>query len=108
MATVLDITSKLKQEEKFLKIGDVQLRVDDSKNTVISALAELESDKARSDVENTDLALAWLLGEEGKKKLDEMALNLSDYKEVFTAVMSLVSDVSLEEMEQRFPGEASQ
>ena len=43
MATVLDITSKLQKEEKVLKIGEQEFHIDDTKNTVMKAMAAIES-----------------------------------------------------------------
>lgn len=99
MATVLDITSKLQQEEKVLKIGDKEFPVDDTKNTVIRAMALMDEDDS---IHAMDKALALLLGENGLKALDDMNLSFTGYKNVFMAVIALASDASLEDMEARF------
>lgn len=107
MATVLDITSKLALEEKILKIGDQEFRVDDSKNTVLQAMAAVERTEGSDTGGFTamDKALELLIGEDAVKALDAMHLNLEGYKNVFIAVMSLASGISFEEAEQRFQSE---
>lgn len=104
MATVLDITSKLQQEEKVLKIGGQEFRIDDTKNTVMKAMAAMESTEegGAAGFVAIDKALEILIGKEGAKKLDSMNLNFKNYQNVFIAVMSLASGTSYEEAEKRF------
>ena len=103
MATVLDITSKLQQEEKVLKIGEQEFRIDDTKNTVMKAMAAMESEESgAAGFVAIDKALEILIGKEGAEKLDSMNLNFKNYQNVFIAVMSLASGTSYEEAEKRF------
>lgn len=109
MATVLDITSKLQLEEKVLKIGEHEFRVDDSKNTVLQAMAAMErtEDTNSGGFEAMDKALELLLGADAMKVLDDMHLNMEGYQNVFIAVMSLASGTSFEEAERRFQNDAT-
>ncbi len=105
MATVLDITSKLQQEEKVLKIGEKEFTVDDSKNTVIQAMAIMDEEDTDS-IEAMDRAIQLLLGEQGAADLDALGLSFAGYKNVFMAVIALASGTTYEEMEQRFQKES--
>ena len=103
MATVINITDKLKNEEKFLVIGDKRYKVNDSKNTVTAVFAALES-KNEKDIGIIDEALKLLLGAEAFREIDEMNLPFNDYQAVFIGAMACVSGKSYEETEASFRG----
>lgn len=98
MATVIDISNKIKNEEKFIKLYDKTYKVDDSKNTVIKVMALMDQD----EVYAMDKAIELILGKDAKKYIDSLNLTLEDYKVPFIAVMACVNNVSYEEMEKRF------
>lgn len=103
MATIIDITGKIKNEQKFIKLGDKTYKVDDSKNTVTKVHAMFES--GTSDVDQMEKALEMLLGKEAKKDIDAMNLTFDDYKVPFIAVMACVSGKSYEDAEADFRNE---
>lgn len=100
MATLIDITGKIKNEEKFIKLGEKSYKVDDSKNTVIQVMAMFES--GSSDMEQMEKALELLLGKQAKKDIDAMNLSFEDYKVPFIAVMACVSGKTYEQAEADF------
>lgn len=100
MGKVIDITSKIKNEPKFVKIGDKSYRVDDRKNTVLEVTQLME--QGGSDVATIDRALGKLIGKEAVKDFAEYSLE--DYQTVFVAVMACVQGVDFEECERSFRG----
>lgn len=99
MATVIDITTKIKQEPAFIKIGDQSFEVDKSKNTMIEVMAKLNEEDS---IENLDIAIGKMLGKDGKKAIDGMKLDFKAYQTVFIAVMACAMDLTFEEAEARF------
>lgn len=99
MAKVVDITSKLKTEEKFLKIGDKTYKVDDSKNAVIQATAKLGDNMAP---EQLDEAITILIGEDALKEIEAGGISFSAYQTLFLAIMAVVNEITVEEAEARF------
>lgn len=99
MATVLNITDRLKKEVKQIQIGDEVLTV----NTAFEAMVELEANQRMKidDTEKMEKNLLLLLGED-YQKLKEMKLDLEDMKVVFIAIMATVNACTYEEMEERF------
>ena len=104
MATVIDITNKIKNEEKFIKFGEKTYKVDDRKNTVIKAQAILAGANS-NDMETIGAALAELIGAEAVKDFD--GLPLEDYLIPFYAVMACVNGKSYEETEEMFRNAAN-
>lgn len=101
MATVIDITGKLRREKKYIRIGETDYPVDDSKNTVTEVMALLE-DKETTETEKMDIAMAHILGEEACGEVAAMNLNLTDYQAVFIGTMAAVTGKTYEETEQSF------
>jgi len=105
MATIIDISNKIKNEQKFIKLGDKNYKVDDSKNTVIRALDLINKEDG---VSSQDKALELLLGKTAHKEIEAMNLNLEDYKVVFIAVMACINGDTYEKTEERFRGETNE
>ena len=102
MATLIDITNKIKNEAKFVKLGEKTYKVDDSKNTVTKVMALFDGDG--SEIENMENALKLLLGKEGFKDIEAMNLSMDDYKVPFIAVMACVTGKTYEQAEADFRG----
>lgn len=100
MATYIDITSKIKRDEKFVTLFDKNYKVDNSKNTVTQVMAMFESDG--SGMEQMERALEMLLGKEAKADIDALNLDMDDYKVPFIAVMAAVSGKTYEQAESDF------
>lgn len=100
MATLIDITNKIKNEQKFIKLGDKSYKVDDTKNTVIKVMALFESEG--SEIENMENALKLLLGKEAFKDIEAMNLSMEDYRVPFIAVMACVTGKTYEQTEADF------
>lgn len=100
MATVIDISSKIRNEEKFVKFGDKTYKVDDRKNTVLEAQAILASATDGNDIAAIEAAMTKLIGAEATKDFD--GLSLQDYLVPFYAVMACVNGKSYEETEAMF------
>lgn len=100
MATLIDITGKLKYEQKFIKLGDKSYKVDDSKNTVTKVMALFNG--GGSELEQMEKALSLLLGKEAFKDIEAMNLSMEDYKVPFIAVMACVTGKTYEQAEADF------
>ena len=100
MASVLNITDRLKKEKKQIQIGDEVLTV----NTAFEAMVEIEAIERRKDVSDTEKMLKTLqilLGDD-YAKLQAFQLDVHDMKTVFIAIMATVNACTFEEMEARF------
>ncbi len=103
MARIIDITGKLTNEKPVIRISDdLQFEVNTSKNAVIRVQTIINDNL--SDIELMDESLKILIGEEAYKRLDELELNIADYKTVYTAVMACINNESFEDAEKRFQG----
>lgn len=100
MAKVMDITGKLKNEPKFLKIEDKTFKIDDRKNTVMQTMALFETENSESEIMDETIEL--LLGKDAAKELNGMELTFENYKTIFIAVMASISGETFEEAEARF------
>ena len=99
MSTLIDITNKIKNEEKFIKLYDKTYKVDDSKNTVLKVMSILEKE---GEAVAMDKAIELILGKEAKKYIDSLNLSVQDYQVPFIAVMACVNNVSYAAMEEQF------
>ena len=102
--TVIDISGRIKQCPKFVKIGEKSFKVDDSKNTVLEVMQIMENNSS-SDAAMMDNILTKLLGQDAKKYTD--TLSFDDFKVVFIAVMAAVQGTTYEECEATFLGKAA-
>lgn len=99
MATVIDISSKIKNEEKFIVYNGKSYKVDDRKNTMIKVYSILNSaDSTNLDI--VDSVMAELLGKEAVK--DFSGFSYSDYLVPFFAAMACVQNKTYEEVEESF------
>ena len=99
MATVIDITGKIKNEEKFIVYNGKNYKVDDRKNTIVKVYALLESmDNANIDM--IDTIMSELLGADAVKDFEGFAYE--DYLVPFFAAMACVQNKSYEEIEASF------
>lgn len=99
MATVIDITGKIKNQEKFIVYDGKSYKVDDRKNTIIEVYAYL----ANGEITNLDIidtVMEKLLGAEAVKDFDGLAYE--DYLVPFFAAMACVQNKSYEEVESSF------
>ena len=85
MATVIDITNKIKNEEKFIVYNGKSYKVDDRKNTMIKVYALLNEAK-EANIETIDGAMAELLGAEAVQ--DFSGLAYADYLVPFFATLA--------------------
>lgn len=99
MATVIDITSKIKNEQKFIVYNGKNYKVDDRKNTIIEVFSIIDNANGAS-VDMIDKVLEKLLGKEAVKDFD--GLSYDDYLVPFFAVMACVQNKSYDEVEQSF------
>jgi hypothetical protein len=99
MATVIDITGKIKNEEKFIVYNGKSYRVDDRKNTIIKVFSIIDG-AAGASVEMIDNVLAELLGVEALKDFE--GFSYDDYLVPFFAAMACVQNKSYEEVERSF------
>lgn len=99
MATVIDITGKIKNEEKFIVYNSKSYKVDDSKNTIIKVYAIIEKSEGAT-IEMIDEVMGLLLGKEAVKAF--AGLNYEDYLVPFFAAMACVQGKSFEEVESTF------
>lgn len=99
MATVIDITNKIKNEEKFVVYGGKSYKVDDRKNTIVKMYALLDGTEG-ANLEMIEKVMELLLGKEAAK--DFNGLNYEDYLVPFFAAMACVQNKSYEEVEASF------
>lgn len=100
MGRTIDITSKLTNEKPVLKIGEVELTVDDSKNTMMKLTKIMDEKEDMMII--MDVAVKMLVGDKGFKAIEEMNLSMSDYKVIFIALMAAASNEEYEVVEERF------
>ena len=98
MATVIDITSRIKNEKKEIAYDGKTYPVDNSKNACLRVMAILESEAM--GLESVDKALEILLGKQAVK--DFSGFSFEDYLVPFFAAMAAVRGVSYEEIEKSF------
>jgi hypothetical protein len=99
MATVIDITGKIKNEEKFIVYNGKTYKVDDRKNTIVKVYAIIDQATGAS-LDMIDEVMEILLGKEAVK--DFNGLNYEDYLVPFFAAMACVQNKSYEEVEASF------
>lgn len=99
MATVIDITSRIKNEEKFVVYNGKSYKVDDRKNTMIEVYSLLNGAK-EANIETIDGAMQLLLGKEAVKDFSDFSY--SDYLVPFFATLACVQNKTYEEIEESF------
>lgn len=99
MATVIDITNKIKNEEKFIIYNGKNYKVDDRKNTIVKVYAMLD-DGNNTNIETLDKVMTELLGAEAVKEFDGFAYE--DYLVPFFAAMACVQNKSYDEIAASF------
>ena len=99
MATVIDITGKIKNEEKFIVYNGKSYKVDDRKNTIVKVYALLDHAGA-ANIEMIDQIMSELLGAEAVKDFDGFAYE--DYLVPFFAAMACVQNKTYDEVEATF------
>lgn len=100
MAKKIDLTNKFSKEKPSITIGDLTLEVNDEKTNILSLNSLIKN--GMSEVEVMDESLKLLLGEEGYKQIEELKLSLNDYKILYFAILAVVNDEELEDVEKRF------
>lgn len=88
MARVVDITDKLKFDEKpVLKIGKVEIEVNNEAEVMLKVMAAMQT-KGEMDavLECSEL----LFDEKNKKKLDKLHLSLKDYMTFIQEAMEVI------------------
>ncbi len=99
MATVIDITGKIKNEEKFIVYNGKSYKVDDRKNTIVKVYALLDG-VGDANIEMIDKIMAELLGAEAVKDFEGFAYE--DYLVPFFAAMACVQNKTYEDIEASF------
>lgn len=99
MATVIDITNKIKNEEKFVVYNGKSYKVDDRKNTIVKVYSIIEQSDGAS-IDMVDAVMKELLGKEAVKDFDSM--NYEDYLVPFFAAMACVQNKTYDEVEASF------
>lgn len=104
MAKIIDISTKIANEPKFLLIdNDHQYKVDDRKNTVLKALQIMEN--GANNVDDMDELIKLTLGSKALKEINEMEISFDGYVTIVKAIMSIISNTPLEEFDKRFQSE---
>ena len=98
MATVIDITGKIKNEEKFIVWNSKNYKVDDRKNTILQAYAILNDQEM--GIETIDKVMALIIGADAVKDFED--LSYQDYLVPFFAAMACVQNKTYEEIEATF------
>ena len=101
-AFTVDISQHLEDAPKFIKLGpgdENVYKVDDRKNTVLKIQEILNKDQS---VNTINKALELAIGKEAVKKIEEMDLTMSAFKNIFIGVMAAINSKSFEETEKDF------
>lgn len=104
MATIINITNKIKREPKFMVYDGKQYVVDGSKNAFIQVLA-IKDDPEIGEIERIDRVLDLLIGKKARKELDALGLDFEDYQVVVAGAMAAASGQSQKEFEDSFRDE---
>lgn len=99
MATLIDITGKIKNEEKFIKYGDKTYKVDDRKNTMLKIHA-IMNERQTGDLNDIEKIMELLIGKDAVKDFND--LRYEDYLVPFYAAMACVQNKTYEEVENSF------
>ena len=99
MATVIDITNKIKNEEKFIVYNGKSYKVDDRKNTIVKVYSIIDQSSS-AGIDMIDAVMTELLGNEAVKDFDGM--NYEDYLVPFFAAMACVQNKTYDEVEASF------
>lgn len=99
MATVIDITGKIKNEEKFIVYNGKSYKVDDRKNTIIQVYSIIDNADG-ANIEMIDKVMEILLGKAAVKDFEGFAYE--DYLVPFFAAMACVQNKSYDEVEGSF------
>lgn len=101
MGKIIDISSKLTNEPKFLQVtSDKNYKVDDRKNTVIK-MNQLIAGGSTS-IETMDEAIKLCLGAKAFKEIEAMDLSFAAYQSLFIGMMAAVTGNTYDEMESTF------
>ena len=102
MAKHIDLTSKFSKEKPSISIGVLTIHINDEKSNVLMMNSLLKNTEGLTDVEMMDRALEILIGKKGIQELNKMKLSFSDYKTVYFAVVAVVNDQELSDVEESF------
>lgn len=101
MAKKIDLTNKLSKEKPSITIGDLTLTVNDEKSNIL-VMNSLLQKGGMTEFEMMDKSLELLLGKKGYQEVEKLKLGLSDYKTLYFAIMAVVNDEEIEDVEKRF------
>lgn len=100
MAKVVDITSKITNDLPIVKItDDIIVTINNRKSNVLNVMAmanEKAKKKEATDIDIMEASLKLLIGEENAKKIEELDLPISEYREVYTVCVSLAQGRELD------------
>ena len=99
MATVIDITNKIKNEEKFIVYNGKSYKVDDRKNTIVQVYALIDGADGAS-VDMIDKVMKLLIGKDAVKDFE--GFHYEDYLVPFFAAMACVQNKTYDEVESSF------
>lgn len=102
MATVISITNKIKNEEKFVEYNGKSYKVDASTPTFIKILAKLNSPvtDGKTELDVVGEVMEMIYGKKAAKDFE--GLDYSDYLVPFYAGMACIQDQSYEDTEATF------
>ena len=102
MATVINITDKIKNEPKFVCYDGKQYKVDARKNTFLKVLAILNSPlgEGKTELDALTEVIEILYGKKAAKDFD--GLDYDDYLVPFYAAMACIQNQTYEETEATF------
>ena len=99
MATVIDITNKIKNEEKFIVYNGKSYKVDDRKNTIVQVYALIDGAEGAS-IDMIDEVMKLLIGKDAVKDFE--GFHYEDYLVPFFAAMACVQNKTYDEVESSF------
>ena len=96
---MIDITNKIKNEEKFIVYNGKSYKVDDRKNTIVQVYALIDGADGAS-VDMIDEVMKLLIGKDAVKDFE--SFHYEDYLVPFFAAMACVQNKTYDEVESSF------
>ncbi|MEG0475035.1 MAG: hypothetical protein RR548_04980 [Carnobacterium sp.] len=102
MAKHINLDSKLSSEKPTVTIGDLTLKVNDEKSNILKMNSVMKNSTDLTEIEMIDKSLELLIGKKSMQELEKLKISFSEYKKVYMAVIAVVNDQELSEVEENF------
>lgn len=106
MAHIIDISHKMDNEPKYIKLNEKQTyKVDDRKNTAFKVMA-LWDGSGKTEAEAIDGTIKLILGKKAFDEINSSDITIEQYRAVAMAVLASISgEMDVDAFERRFQSE---